>query len=317
MLMRLKNVKTHYFMSRGPVRAVDGVSLSIERGESFGLAGESGSGKSTVAYTIMRLIPAPGRVTEGRILLDDLDILQLSEEEMRGIRWKRISMIFQGAMSSFNPVYRVGDQIVEAIGAHENVVIEEAEERASNLLEMVGLDASRSRSYPHELSGGMRQRALIAMALSCGPDLLVADEPTTALDVITQAQITNLLKSLRQNLSLSVLLITHDLSVISELCEKVAVMYAGKIVESGDVKAVYSKALHPYTQGLIDSFPNLTVSSSRLEAIPGNPPDLLNPPMGCRFHPRCKYAKDICRQREPHQVEVETRHVVSCHIHGG
>ena len=250
----------------------------------------------------------------GEILFKGKNLIPLNEEEMRKIRWKHISIVFQGAMNALNPVFRVGDQIVEAIRTHEpHISKEEAMERAKELLELVGLKASRAYDYPHEFSGGMRQRALIAMALSCNPDLLIADEPGTALDVIVQAQILKLLKELRDRLNLSMILITHDLSIIAETCDTVAIMYAGKIVEAGKVIDIFKDPLHPYTKGLIGAFPSLKGERRRMASIPGSPPDLLYPPEGCRFHPRCSYAMEICKKAEPPLVKIGNRYV-ACHL---
>jgi len=315
-LLEVDGLRTYYFTSEGVVKAVDNVSLSLERGESLGLAGESGCGKSTFGYSILRLVPPPGRIVGGKILFDGKDILRLDEESFRKeYRWKRISMVFQGAMNALNPVRRIGDQIVEAILAHdENATEEEAYERAGDLLELVGIERVRLRSYPHELSGGMKQRVVIAMALALNPDLLIADEPTTALDVVVQAQILNLLKELKNKFKMSLILITHDLSVIAEIADKVAIMYAGKVVEWGTSEQIFENPQHPYTRGLISSVPRLRGKKS-LFWIPGQPPDLINPPPGCRFHPRCPYVMDRCRREEPPMIEVEPKHYVTCWLY--
>jgi len=312
-LLEIDGLRTYYFTSEGVVKAVDNVSLSLERGESLGLAGESGCGKSTFGYSILRLVPPPGRIVGGKIVFDGKDILRLDEETFRKeYRWKRISMVFQGAMNALNPVRRIGDQIVEAILAHdENATEEEAYKRAGDLLELVGIERVRLRSYPHELSGGMKQRVVIAMALALNPDLLIADEPTTALDVVVQAQILNLLKELKNKFKMSLILITHDLSVIAEIADKVAIMYAGKVVEWGTSEQIFENPQHPYTRGLISSVPRLRGKKS-LFWIPGQPPDLINPPPGCRFHPRCPYVMDRCRREEPPMIEVEPKHYVTC-----
>jgi len=315
-LLEVDGLRTYYFTSEGVVKAVDNVSLSLERGESLGLAGESGCGKSTFGYSILRLVPPPGRIVGGKILFDGKDILRLDEESFRKeYRWKRISMVFQGAMNALNPVRRIGDQIVEAILAHdENATEEEAYERAGDLLELVGIERVRLRSYPHELSGGMKQRVVIAMALALNPDLLIADEPTTALDVVVQAQILNLLKELKNKFKMSLILITHDLSVIAEIADKVAIMYAGKVVEWGTSEQIFENPQHPYTRGLISSVPRLRGKKS-LFWIPGQPPDLINPPPGCRFHPRCPYVMDRCRREEPPVINLSRDHSVSCWLH--
>ena len=316
-LLDVQNLTTHYLTLRGPVKAVESVSFQINKGEIMGLAGESGCGKTTVALSILKILPPGGKILGGKILFKGTDLVPLEEEEMRKIRWKGISLVFQGAMNALNPVFKVGDQIVEAIITHEpDVSKKEARERAEKLFEMVGIDSSRIDNYPHEFSGGMRQRALIAMALSCNPDLLIADEPGTALDVIVQAQVLRLMKELKDRLNLAMIMITHDLSIIAETCDKVAIMYAGKIVEYGDIVSIFKDPLHPYTQGLLNAFPSITAPKKHMVSIPGFPPDLLNPPKGCRFHPRCKYAMDICRKEEPPPVILGNRYVF-CHRVGG
>ena len=295
-LLDVRNLRMYYSTKRGLVKAVDNVSLQLEAGESIGLAGESGCGKSSLAYSIMQLLPPAANIVGGNIYFKGEDLLRKTPREMRDIRWKNVAIVFQGAMNALNPVYRVGDQIAEAILEHEDVTKEEAINRAKELLSLVGVDPDRVRSYPHELSGGMKQRVMIAMALACKPEFLIADEPTTALDVIVQAQVLKLIKRLQEQLGLTLMLITHDLSVVAEICDHVAVMYAGKIVEMGDIVSLYKDPKHPYTQGLIGSFPSIKGERRELVSIPGAPPPLLNPPPGCRFHPRCPYAKDICRE---------------------
>lgn len=314
-LLEVKNLKTYFKIRRGYVKAVDDVSFQLEKGEAMGLAGESGCGKTTAALSILKILPLNGEIKGGKILFSGINLVEIPEEKMRkDIRWKKISIVFQGAMNAFNPVYKVGDQIVEAIRLHGNLTKKEAAIRAKKLLELVGIEESRFDNYPHEFSGGMKQRALIAMALSCNPSLLIADEPGTALDVVVQAQILKLLRELKNKLNLSMILITHDLSIIAETCEKTTIMYAGKIVEHGSSADIFKRPLHPYTSGLISAFPNIKASRTRVTSIPGVPPDLLHPPLGCRFHPRCNYAMDICKKREPIEVEVEKDHFVSCHL---
>lgn len=315
-LLDINDLTVHYKILRGYVKAVEGVNLQLRKGETLGLAGESGCGKTTMALSIMRLLPPNGRIVRGKIIFDGKDITTLPEDRVRReIRWKKIAIVFQGAMNALNPVYSIGEQIIEAIRFHEpEVHKDEALERAKKLLELVGIDPSRVDNYPHEFSGGMRQRAMIAMALACNPKLLIADEPGTALDVIVQAQVLKLIVELQKKLNLSLILITHDLSIISETCKKAAIMYAGKLVESGSVYKIFKEPLHPYTQGLIASFPDIYAPKAEIKSIEGQPPDLLNPPSGCRFHPRCQYAMDICRVKEPPYVEVEKEHFVACHL---
>jgi peptide/nickel transport system ATP-binding protein len=313
-LLEVEGLRTYFDTMYGMVRAVDDVSFSVEKGEAFGLAGESGSGKTTAALSIMRLIKPPGRILNGRVLFEGENLLEKTPSEMDEIRWKRISMIFQGAMNALNPVYKIGDQIVEAIVHHERTPKEEALTHARELLRIVGIDESRVDNYPHEFSGGMKQRAMIAMALALNPDLVIADEPTTALDVIIQRQIIDLINGLRRNLNLSLILITHDLSVIMELCEKVGIFYAGKLVEVTDTRTLLDDPLHPYSRGLVQAFPTIDGVKERLTAIEGSPPSLIDPPSGCRFHPRCPRATDVCRKVEPELVEVEPGHRhVACH----
>lgn len=318
-LLQVVDLKTYYETLNGYVKAVDSINFELEKGQALGLAGESGCGKTTVALSIMRILPPNGKIVGGKILFEGKNLADLNISDMRKkIMWKRISLVFQGAMNALNPVYRVEDQIIEAIRLHEpNVSKKEARERAQKLFELVGLDPSRIRGYPHEFSGGMKQRAVIAMALACNPDIVIADEPATALDVIVQAQVLQLIKMLREKLHLSLILITHDLSIIADICDKIAVMYAGKIVEYGDVVSVFKEPLHPYTQGLLGAFPNLWSPRTRIVSIPGTPPDLLSPPQGCRFHPRCKYAMEICSKKEPGRWKDGSKnHSVWCHLIG-
>ncbi|MGD8505687.1 MAG: ABC transporter ATP-binding protein [Candidatus Bathyarchaeota archaeon] len=316
MILDVQDLKTYYSTLRGSVKAVDGVNLQVDRGEALGLAGESGCGKTTVALSILRILPKGGRIAGGRILFKGEDLAKLREKEMRKVRWKRASIVFQGAMNALNPLFKVGDQIAETILTHESGVNKkEALKRTENLMETVGLEPSRAKDYPHELSGGMRQRGLIAMALACNPELLIADEPGTALDVIVQAQVLKLLSGLKDRLNLAMIMITHDLSMITETCEKVAIMYAGKIVEQGDIVSVFKKPLHPYTHGLVTAFPHIKAAKRRMTSIPGFPPDLLDPPTGCRFHPRCPYAEDICKRKEPRSMKVAAANqYVACHL---
>ncbi|MEM1608865.1 MAG: ABC transporter ATP-binding protein, partial [Ignisphaera sp.] len=300
-VLSVRDLRIYYFTSRGAVRAVDGVSFDVGEGDVLGVAGESGSGKSTLGFGIMGLVPPPGRIVGGSIVLDGIDLTKLSEDELRKIRWSKVSMVFQGALNVLNPVVRVGDQMAEVLVIHKGLSKDEAMKIVEEHLKLVGLPPDVARRYPHELSGGMKQRVVIAMALLLRPRLVIADEPTTALDVVIQAQIMNLLKRIREEEKVSMIFITHDLSLIAEIANKVAVMYAGKIVEMGSSDDVYSQPLHPYTQGLLNSIPSIRRRKG-LSWIPGSPPDLRNPPQGCRFHPRCPYAMDICRREEPPQI---------------
>jgi len=316
-LLKVEGLRTYFQTMRGYVKAVDGVSFQVEKGEAMGLAGESGCGKTTTALSILKILPSNGRIIEGKILFNKTDLAKFTEDEMRDqIRWKGISLIFQGAMNALNPVQKVGDQIVEAIMLHEeDIERRDAMDRARKLFELVGINSTRVDNYPHEFSGGMRQRAMIAMALACNPEMVIADEPGTALDVIVAAQVLKLLKGLKEKLNLAMILITHDLSIIAEVCEKAAIMYAGKVVEYGDVISIFKEPLHPYTQGLIGAFPNIKETQRiKMKSIPGTPPDLLHPPTGCRFHPRCQFAMDICKKEDPELVSVGKVHSVSCHL---
>ncbi len=313
-MLEVEKLKMYYETLRGNVRAVDDVTLTVERGDAFGLAGESGCGKTSAALTILRLLPSNARVMGGSIAFDGENLLKMSKDRFRKeIRWKRLSVIFQGAMNALNPVRKIGDLICEAILTHEDISKEEAADRAGKLLDLVGIGAERMHRYPHELSGGIKQRTMIAMALACNPDLVVADEPTTALDVIIQAQVLKVMKELRQKLNLSMILISHDLSMIAETCNKCAIMYAGKIVEYGDIFSVFEKPLHPYTRKLIAAFPSIFGEKRKLSFIPGFPPDLLKPPAGCRFHPRCSYAVEMCKKEEPRIIQVDGEHYAACH----
>jgi len=314
-LLEVQDLKTYYQTLRGPVKAVDGITFQVEKGEAFGLAGESGCGKTTVALSILRILPSGGDIIGGKILFRGQDIVKFKDNQMRDIRWKGIAIVFQGAMNALNPLFKVGDQIVEAIKTHEPKVSKrEAWERTEKLLQTVGVEPSRAKNYPHEFSGGMRQRGLIAMALACNPGLLIADEPGTALDVVVRAQVLKLMAELKEKLNLGMILITHDLSIITETCEKVAIMYAGKIVEQGEIAVIFKEPLHPYTQGLIGAFPSIKAAKRRMTSIHGFPPDLLNPPTGCRFHPRCPHTMDVCKKEDPEPLELAGNHYVACHL---
>jgi len=316
-LLRVQGLRTHFRTDDGTVRAVDGVSFAVGRGQTFALVGESGCGKSVTAYSIIGLVEKPaGRVVGGRIMLEGRDLLQLGERQMRQVRGRQISMIFQEPMTSLNPVFTCGDQIIEAIRLHRAVPAGTARALAAEMLEKVGVSepARRLDEYPHQLSGGMRQRVMIAMALSCNPRLLIADEPTTALDVTIQAQILYLMKDIQKSSALSILLITHDLAVVAETADAVGVMYASKIVELTDVAGLYARPLHPYTRGLFRSLPRLGQSKRRLETIPGAVPNPLCMPAGCGFCPRCPVGRDLemCRTQEPPLRQAAPNHWAAC-----
>ena len=317
-LLELQDLKTYFFTEDGTVPAVDGVTFGVDRGGSLGVVGESGCGKSVTALSIMRLIPQPpGKIVGGKILFNGEDLVQKKESEMRRIRGNEISMIFQEPMTSLNPVFTVGDQIMEAIILHQKLSKKEARERAIEMLRLVGIPDPHRRvdEYPHQMSGGMRQRVMIAMALSCNPKLLIADEPTTALDVTIQAQILDLMRRLREEVGAAIILITHDLGVVAELVEDVVVMYAGKVVEKTDVRRIFANPSHPYTEGLLASIPKLNEERDRLPAIEGVVPSPYNMPSGCRFHPRCPLAREICKVQQPPLMEVEPGHWAACWKH--
>ena len=319
-LLEVKDLKTYFFTHEGTVKAVDGINLKVNKGETLGLVGESGCGKSVTALSIMRLIPSPpGKVVGGKIHFEGKNLLGLGEKEMRKIRGRKISMIFQEPMTSLDPMFTIGDEIAEVIKLHQGLNKDESRKKAIESLRIVGMPDPEKRinEYPHELSGGMRQRAMIAMALSCNPALLIADEPTTALDVTIQAQILRLIDELRTKFGTSVLLITHDLGVIAETCDNVAVMYAGHIVEHTDVNTLFRNPLHPYTKGLMKSIPRLDIDAERLEIIRGLVPNLLNMPPGCPFHPRCNFCSEMCTKELPELIEAKKNHLVRCHLVGG
>jgi oligopeptide/dipeptide ABC transporter ATP-binding protein len=317
-MLRVRGLKTHFFTADGVVRAVDGVDFMIKRGQTMGLVGESGCGKSVTSLSVMRLIAPPGRIVEGEIVLDGTDLLRLDEEDMYAVRGNRISMIFQEPMTSLNPVFTVGDQIAEAVLVHQKVSKEQARKRAIEMLGLVGIPQPQQRfnAYPHEMSGGMRQRVMIAMALACSPQLLIADEPTTALDVTIQAQILELMKDLKERTGMALLLITHDLGVVAEMADEVAVMYAGQIVEQADVLSLFRDPKHPYTQGLLASIPKLaTDPGERLNVIQGTVPNLLRLPVGCRFAARCPHVMPVCREVDPLLGTLDDGRKVRCHLY--
>jgi oligopeptide/dipeptide ABC transporter ATP-binding protein len=313
-LLAVRSLKTYFYTDEGVVRAVDGVSFQIKRGEIFGLVGETGCGKSVTALSIMGLLPSTGKIVDGEIIYKGRDLLSLSKNGLYAVRGREIAMVFQNPMSSLDPVYTVGFQIAEPLIAHRRLSRGEAWKNVVTMIERVRISdpETTARVYPHQLSGGMRQRSMIAMMLSCNPSLLITDEPTTALDVTIQAQILELLRKLREELGTSILMITHDLGVIAELCERVGVMYCGMMVELADVETLFEKPMHPYTQGLLGSIP--TGRKERLATIPGSIPKPINPPSGCRFHPRCQKKMEICKNK-PTTIEAEKDHFVACHLY--
>ena len=321
-LLEVKNLKTWFFTEDGVVKAVDGVDFFLNRGEVIGLVGESGCGKSVTSHSIMRLIGQPGKIVGGEIWFDGHDLARLSESEMRRIRGNRISMIFQQPTSCLNPVFKVGDQIAEVLDIHQKLGKEKGWSRAIELLKMVGIPEPERRvqAYPHEMSGGMAQRVMIAMALACVPELLIADEPTTALDVTIQAQILNLMRDLHRNMETSIILITHDLGIVADMCNRVAVMYAGRIIEQTDVRTLFKNPQHPYTRGLIGSIPVLGQVQAELEVIPGSVPNLIDLPSGCRFAPRCRARLEHhltrCVEQEPDLLSIGANHTVRCWLYG-
>jgi len=320
-LLEVRNLKTYFYTEDGVVKAVDGVDFSVGRGEVLGLVGESGCGKSVTSLSIMRLIGVPGKVVEGTIMFEGRNLLELSESEMVHMRGNRMSMIFQQPQSSLNPVFKIGDQVGEVFQIHQNMGKEESWNKAVELLRLVGIPdpESKALSYPHEVSGGQAQRVMIAMALALNPQLLIADEPTTALDVTIQAQILDLMRDLRTRMDTAVILITHDLGVISEMADRVAVMYAGRIVEQTDIRTLFAHPLHPYTQGLMASIPVLGTVKETLDVIPGSVPNLVNLPPGCQFAPRCRsrmeYQLSICTQVEPALLPVQSEHLCRCWLY--
>ncbi len=321
-LLSIRHLTTEFTLQqRGAraqvARALDDVSFDVLPGQTVGLVGESGCGKTTVLMSAMRLLPSNGQITDGQVQYKGVDLLRLSEREMRTYRWKEMAIVFQGAMNALNPVMKIGDQVREAILLHNLMDRDAAEARVIQLLEMVGIPRARRDHYPHEYSGGMRQRAMIAMALACSPDLLFADEPTTALDVMIQAQVLDLLRQIQKALGLAIVLVTHDLGVVAEVCDSVVVMYGGKVAEYGSADEIYNHARHPYTQRLLASFPDLNKPSGQLASIPGTPPRLTELPKGCRFSPRCDVKQAVCDELNPPLTEPSPRHYIACHVAGG
>jgi peptide/nickel transport system ATP-binding protein len=323
-LVEIQDLTVEYILPTRRVRAVDNVSLTINAGETIGLAGESGCGKSTLAHAVLRILRPPAQISGGRILFQGTDMVALSDDELRKFRWRHVSLVFQSAMDSLNPLMRVGDQFVDMLQAHEKIRKADALKRASDLLDLVGIDRRRVNAYPHELSGGMRQRVVIAMALSLRPELIVMDEPTTALDVVVQREILQEIEALKKELGFAVLFITHDLSLLVEFSDKIAIMYAGEIVEEAPAHVLFENPQHPYTVGLMNSFPPLTGELKRMTGIPGTPPDLSDPPAGCRFSPRCphcdgKDAELYRRQTTERPIlrSIAPDHLVACHLVNG
>ncbi|PVU77627.1 dipeptide/oligopeptide/nickel ABC transporter ATP-binding protein [Sulfolobus islandicus] len=312
MLLEVRNLKVYFYTKRGIVKAVDDVNLYLDKGEIIGLAGESGSGKSTIGYAIMRLVPFPGKIEGGEILFKGENILKLDEETFRkNYRWKKIAMVFQGSMSGFTPVFKIRDQIIEVLRIHGWTG--DYDKRVEELFKMVNMDPQLAEKYPHELSGGQKQRAFIAMALALNPEILIADEPTTALDVMVQEHILNLLKKLRKELNLSIIFITHDLALLSEISDRDYMLYAGKVMESGPSEVIFKKPRHPYTSLLVESI--ATLDKDIIKGIPGSMPDLSNSPVGCRFNTRCPFARDICFKEEPKMKAFSDGDEVACWLY--
>jgi oligopeptide/dipeptide ABC transporter ATP-binding protein len=315
-ILEIEDLTVHFPISIGTVRAVEGVNLLLEQGEVMGLVGESGCGKSTLGFSILRLLRPPGKIVRGRIFYHGQDIVQMTESELLSLRGSKIAMIFQDPLTSLNPLFRIDDQYVETLRTHEKGLDRDgAFGRAERMLESLGISPERLLEYPHQMSGGMRQRIMIGMGLILNPDLLIADEPTTSLDVIVEAQFLDLLNDLRKQYDLTILLITHNLGVVGQLADRIAVMYGGTIAEVGPAKEIFEDPLHPYTQGLLSSIPNIKLDQPKLTTMPGSPPDLVNPPSGCVFHPRCPRAMEICRGEKPEVYKKDGR-IVSCWLYG-
>jgi len=321
-LLKVQGLKTYFLLERGVVKAVDGVDFEMKKGEILGVVGETGCGKSVTALSIMRLIYSPGKIVEGKVIFEGEDLLKKSGEEMRKIRGAKIAMIFQDPHTSLDPVFTIGSQIAEPIELHQVeeqhlIKSEEVPRKVVEMLKLVGIPDPEQRvtEYPHQFSGGMKQRAMIGMMVSCNPAMLIADEPTTAVDVTIQAQILDLMRELRRKLGTSILIITHNLGLIVEMCDRVAVMYAGNIVEQADTSTLFESPAHPYTRALLAAVPKVGSERKELETIPGMVPNLIHPPPGCKFHPRCPHAMDVCRKKFPETVKVGKEHLVNCHLH--
>ncbi len=312
-MLAVKDLTMHYKTSKGEVSAVNNVSFNVKKGQSLGLVGESGCGKTSVAFSLIRLLPDNAEIKHGAILLDGEDVTAMDKKQLLKVRWKGISMVFQAAMNALNPIFTVGDQIVEAIQVHDrDITVNQARLKVAELFDLVGLDAPLMDRYPHEFSGGMRQRAVIAMALACEPKLIIADEPTTALDVIVQDRILNQLKEIQERLDMSMIYISHDIAVIAEVSDRIGVMYAGRMAELADADDIFKQPIHPYTYALMGAFPSIKGEKKDLVTLPGEPPDLLDPPTGCRFHPRCPRATAQCRQETPPFIEHSPDHFAAC-----
>jgi len=317
-ILDIQDLTVHYVIDGVPVEAVNGLNLKVDKGECLGLVGETGAGKTTTALAIMGLVPnPPGKIKSGKVIYNGVNLIGKSTKELRKIRGNAISMIFQDPMTSLNPVIKIGDQITEVIRLHKKISENSAVLESQKMLELVGIPASRYEEYPHQFSGGMKQRVMIACALACNPQLLIADEPTTALDVTIQAQVIDLIKNLIREFNTSMLMITHDLAIGSEIFDKVAVMYAGRVIEYGRVRDVYDKPMHPYTQGLLKAIPDLYIDTDHLDPIPGLMPDPSNLPRGCSFSPRCPFCNQTCNEHRPEEIEVENGHWVSCFLTSG
>jgi oligopeptide/dipeptide ABC transporter ATP-binding protein len=315
-ILDIKDLTVHFPINIGTVRAVEGVDLELRQGEVMGLVGESGCGKSTLGFSILRLLRPPGRIVSGQIIYHGRDIVTMGEKALLALRGNQISMIFQDPLTSLNPLFRIDEEFIETLQTHiKQIKKNEAFRKAEAMLESLGISRERLLEYPHQMSGGMRQRIMIGMGLILSPDLLIADEPTTSLDVIVEAQFLDLLNQLRKEFDLTILLITHNLGIVAQLADRITVMYGGKIAETGAAEAIFEEPLHPYTQGLLASIPNIRLDQPELKAMPGSPPDLVDPPPGCVFHPRCPRAKEICKQQRPPTFS-RNGHLVSCWLYG-